>query len=111
MLEAAPGPVEERTSPRVGDTRGLCAAVRPAHRTGAIVAVRDLSAHGIGVDRCPQLDPDEVVRFEFWGSDFAWSGTARVAHAEGDRAGLAFLGWDGPVHRPLNRLLSRRLAT
>lgn len=108
MLGLAPAPSDLRTDPRTHETHDLFAAVRPPGRDGAFVAVHDLSAHGMGIDHAPPLHPGEQVRLEFWGSDFAWSGTARVAHADEDCAGLQFLSWDGPVHRPLNRLLSSR---
>lgn len=109
MPEAVHAPPDLRTRPRIRDTRGWCAALRPAGRASAFVAIHDLCSGGMGVERCPPLRSDEVVRFEFWGSDFAWSGAARVVHAEHSRAGLEFLRWDGPVHRPLGRLLSSRM--
>jgi hypothetical protein len=108
MLDSAPQPRELRRHPRVSQTEDLHAAIRPPGGAGAFVAVHDLGAGGMGVAEFPPLDPAETVRFELWGSDFAWSGTARVRHVAPEAAGLEFVSWDGPVHRPLQRLVAQR---
>jgi hypothetical protein len=93
---------------RADHTDDLRAAVRPPRGGGRAVRVCDLSAGGMAVEPMPDVRPQERVRFEFWGPAFAWSGTARVVHADESRAGLAFLSWDGPTHRPLERLIDAR---
>jgi hypothetical protein len=103
---------ETRRNTRVRECGDLHAALRPPKGRPASVEVADLCVDGMGVRSVTGLQDGDVVRFELWGRSFAWSGRARVAHAAGDRAGLAFVAWDGPAHRPLGRLLhARRLAS
>lgn len=97
-----------RRHPRVGECADLHAAVRPRKGRPAGVEIADLCVGGMGVRPVTGLHIDDLVRFELWGSTFAWSGRARVAHLEADRAGLAFVDWDGPAYRPLGRLLHDR---
>src|SRR5215210_536348 len=106
VLELVPALADHRRHDRVPTCDGLCAALRPPSGIGSFVSLSDLSAGGMGLEHCPPLEPDAKVRFELWGSGFAWSGTARVAHVGPESAGLEFVGWDGPVHRPLGRLLA-----
>lgn len=100
---------EPRRSERVAETTDLHAAVRNGRGRPHGVRVEDLGTGGMAVSPPAGLRVDDLVRFEFWGSAFAWSGVARVVHVEEDRAGLAFMSWDGPAYRPLRRLVRDRV--
>jgi hypothetical protein len=58
--------------------------------------------------RARGLSEGEITGIELVGPDFRYSGVARVAHHDGNRAGLRFLTWHGHSHRPLRALIEDR---
>jgi hypothetical protein len=68
------------------------AGVAPDDRPAAPVTVTDLSTHGCGIDVTGHLDEGARVWLKLPGLE-SWP--ARVAWAEGGRAGLSF---DRPLH-------------
>jgi hypothetical protein len=51
----------------------------------------------------------ETVGVELAGPSFRYSGVAAVAHRQPGAIGLQFVGWDGPIERPVRALVTARL--